>query len=454
MEFSASFWAFFKLATLFAVFLTALRFKVELWIIILAGCILLSLMCQVTPPEIVEIFTTVPLDKSFQILAIMIFLILLLAGVQTETGQNRRLVMALENIIYHTRVRLMIFPALIGLLPMPGGAIFSCPMLSDASRKLDVSNRRKVLINYWFRHIWELAWPLYPGFILLSSMLGVSLGTMVMFNLPFVLISFCVGWFIILPNEKQAASSKTASQTTSPPLQNTEKEDPSTPPICATTRQAALKTVLYEGSPILVTFIGALLVSLGFYMGGLNISSQFSFIISTGVATLVSFCQGHTRINKPLVRIAFSYSVFKVLLLVFAIFSFKNAIATSGIIDAIGTGSTSRVSVYALFIILPFICGLLTGIMVGYVGTAFPIVLGLAAQMQMQDELLFMVMLGLIAGNAGQLLTPLHVCMVVSCSYFKADVVGVVKKLLKPTLLLCLFSALWAAALYMAGARL
>ena len=95
MEFSASFWAFFKLATLFAVFLTALRFKVELWIIILAGCILLSLMCQVTPPEIVEIFTTVPLDKSFQILAIMIFLILLLAGVQTETGQNRRLVMAL-----------------------------------------------------------------------------------------------------------------------------------------------------------------------------------------------------------------------------------------------------------------------------------------------------------------------------------------------------------------------
>ena len=81
-------------------------------------------------------------------------------------GQMQRLLENFRGLITNIRINLIIFPALIGLLPMPGGAIFSAPMVKDLGRKSGFSGDKLSFVNYWFRHIWEYCWPLYPGVLL------------------------------------------------------------------------------------------------------------------------------------------------------------------------------------------------------------------------------------------------------------------------------------------------
>ena len=457
MELSAATYAFIKLGVLFGVMLVGLRCKVDLWISLLGSCILIALMCHIPLPTLLPIFANVFHDKSFLTLVAMLFLILLLSGVQAATGQNRRLVIGLEQYLRWPRLRLLLFPALVGLLPMPGGALFSCPMINDAARAIPISNQRKVLINYWFRHIWELSWPLYPGYILISSLLHLPLTGLLIFNFPLVILAFTVGWFVLLRNIETPAADEAPSPETSRPQENAacsceQQAKKHEPPESESKASAA--AIWYEGLPLLITFLGALAVSLLMNVFSLNLPSQFAFIISTALAVGVSLYQGRKERTRSLFSLAFNYGSIKILLLVYAIFCFKDSIGASDIIASISSGSTSVASTYAMFIILPFICAMLTGIMVGYVGAAFPILLGLADHMGMHDERLLLVMIGLVIGNAGQLLSPLHVCLVVSCDYFRVNVINSLRTLLFPVGLLVLLGLGWTFLVYFMGGRI
>lgn len=453
MELSAATYAFIKIGFVFVFFLVALRLKIDLWLTILGGCACVFLLSPMSLADFGHVFATVPIQKDFINLMVMLFIILALSTLQSATGQNRRLVLGLEKFLRWPKLRLMLFPALVGLLPMPGGALFSCPMLDDAARNIKLSGKRKVLINYWFRHIWELSWPLYPGYILLSSLLNIPLTTLMFYNFPLVIISFLVGWFIILKMPEQSEERDETNQQSEPSNQNSLIAKTDMPEQNAPNSSGA-GAVFYESLPLLVTFGGALVVSLFFKFLQIDAPSQWSFMISTTCAVVISFLQGRKELKKPLLSIFFNANMCKILLLVFAIFCFKEVIGASGLVQDISSGSSSTVGIFALFLILPFIGGLLTGIMVGYVGSTFPILLGLAAHLGQPDHLLLLVMLGLISGNAGQLLTPIHVCMVVSCSFFKANITDVLKALPKPILVLATLSIIWAVLIFFLGARL
>jgi len=50
-------------------------------------------------------------------------------------------------------------PAIIGFLPIIGGAMISAPMVEEASDELGLSPEKKTFLNYWFRHLWEYTFP-------------------------------------------------------------------------------------------------------------------------------------------------------------------------------------------------------------------------------------------------------------------------------------------------------
>jgi hypothetical protein len=64
-----------------------------------------------------------------------------------------RLLNGFRGLIRDEGLDIIIFPALIGLLPMPGGAIFSAPMVKDIGSRYQLSGSQLSYINYWFRHI-------------------------------------------------------------------------------------------------------------------------------------------------------------------------------------------------------------------------------------------------------------------------------------------------------------
>jgi len=56
-----------------------------------------------------------------------------------------------------------------------------------------LSPERRTFINYWFRHVWEYVIPTYPGFILATSLAGVSVRKFGWVNLPLTGVAIASG---------------------------------------------------------------------------------------------------------------------------------------------------------------------------------------------------------------------------------------------------------------------
>lgn len=424
-------WAIIKLMGTFGVMLLLLQLKFKLWQAIMTGCVIVSVMAFAAGAPIKEILL-VPLsplqDEGFLLMQLMIFGIMLLSALQGVTGQSQRLVDALDRYIRWPRLRLVIFPALVGFLPMPGGALFSCPMLDAAAHGLDISPKRKTLINYWFRHIWETTWPLYPGFILACSMVNIPLQALMARTFPLVLLSISIGWFFFIRDIKV----------------------PEAPPAEDYTAQEnhPLRAVLYESLPISVTIFGAAVFSAIFRALAPGLPSQVAFACSLALGNLIAFAQGRRHAAFSLRGQLFNKRTFTMMMLIYVIFIFKDMIAVSGIVADMSHAGGSVVIIGIIFIILPMICAMLTGVMVGYVGASFPILLGIIAESGLEAYTLPLVVMAISAGQIGQLVTPLHICIVVTCEYYKVHFSEIWRSLIKPLALLLCGGMMWVGMLF------
>ena len=77
-----------------------------------------------------------------------------------------------------------------------------------------------------------------------------------------------------------------------------------------------------------------------------------------------------------------------------------------------------NVPMVAVFAILPFIAGMVTGLAIGFVGTSFPILMGLLSSGPDVAHAPY-IALAYLFGHMGQMLSPLHLCHVMSNRYFK-----------------------------------
>ena len=101
--------------------------------------------------------------------------------------------------------------------------------------------------------------------------------------------------------------------------------------------------------------------------------------------------------------------------------------------------------VLAAVIILPFICGLTTGITVGFVGASFPIIVSLIGVGTDVSTYYFLgtIAVAYCAGYAGVLLSPVHVCMIVTCEHFKTKLMNNIVVLAMPVGIVFLATLLW-----------
>lgn len=424
--------AFIKLFATFGVILLLLRLHFSLWKTIAAGCVCMALLTGLPLRNWVNIPLQTFAQSDFIIMQVMLFGILVLSGIQAASGQNQRLVDGLERYVRWPRIRLVLFPSLVGLLPMPGGALFSCPMLDAAAHGMNLSPKRKALINYWFRHIWEMAWPLYPGYILVCQLLHIPLLALLKYTIPLVVCAFISGWFFYMRG-----------------INTDNIPEPGTMEDMHFSHHPLL-SVVYEAAPMLITILGAAICGLILNNIAPDLPSQVAFMISLTLGIATALWQGRDKLGKSLMQIAFNKSTVNMFVLITCIYIFKNVIAESGIVAQLSHVGGSFAVVILLFIALPLICGMLTGIMVGYVGACFPILLGILLESSLQELTLPLVLLGIICGNIGQLLTPLHVCVVISCEYYHVKFVDLWRNLVPPLITQFCYGSLWVAIIYFA----
>ncbi len=175
-----------------------LRLKFSLYLSIFSITILSILLFQINIKyALISSFDILIEPRTLQ-LYVIIILVIYISSIQRSKGMFEKLIKALENLINDRRKISLILPAFIGFLPMPGGALFSAPLVEESLKGLDIKPEFKTFINYWFRHIWEFIWPIYAGLLFFQSLSGLSLKRIILLQLPFSVLNIILG--IIITN--------------------------------------------------------------------------------------------------------------------------------------------------------------------------------------------------------------------------------------------------------------
>lgn len=135
-----------------AAILLLLRLRLHPGFAIFVGSlIILSLVLplQSIPPLMLQSL----LSQQTLRLLVVVASALTLSSLMEEKGLLARLALTMEGI--GSRLAIHLVPAVIGLVPMPAGALVSATTLQGLVKRLRLTPEQATFINYWFRHIWE-----------------------------------------------------------------------------------------------------------------------------------------------------------------------------------------------------------------------------------------------------------------------------------------------------------
>jgi integral membrane protein (TIGR00529 family) len=354
---------------------------------------------------------------SLQTIGILmiVWLIMVMSKIMKEAGQMDRLVASFARVAGDPLTVGSVMTALIGLLPMPGGALFSAPMVDASLAKMDLNAEQKTIINYWFRHVWEYWWPIYPGVILALALLKVETWIYIATMAPLTAISIGAGLLFVLR-----------------PIQPAQKEQ------ARHVSWGGLGSFLTEILPILIIIIfivfEGILTKVLKYLG-VDFPLPGALSILPGLLTALLWVGVSNHIPwKGMTSAFFDRGSLSILLLILAIMVFQGALNESHAALQIRSELLAyRIPVLLVFMILPFISGLITGIAVGFVGTSFPLII----PMFPVHNLLGYMCSGALSfafGYMGMMLSPVHLCFLVTKDYYRASLLKSYRYLLWPVL--------------------
>lgn len=133
------------------------------------------------------------LDLPTILLALAVAIIPVIGGAMEESGQMDNLV---RNLRIGRKAFLALSPALLGMLPMPGGALFSAPLVDRGSGELN--GGAKAALNVWFRHVLFLIYPLTSSLIILARIAGLEVYQTLPYLFPTFFLSLLLGYCFFL----------------------------------------------------------------------------------------------------------------------------------------------------------------------------------------------------------------------------------------------------------------
>lgn len=372
-----------KVVMAFTLIIVLVRLKWPLGYAMLVSAAGLAVMKGVGPRGLGEILWLTLSERSTIALAAILTLITAFSAVLRESGLLDRLTGALKQLARSTRLVAIGLPALIGLLPMPGGAAFSAPMVESAFEGVTISSARKAFTNYWFRHVWEYAWPLYPGVILTVELTGYPLSRFVLYQLPMSLTAILAGMVIALRRIPSPSSSDRGT---------------------GEGKGALVRQLLISVLPILVVILLAV---------GLGVHLVPAFV----AGTILSLWIGYRNLRHPIGSVLLKSLSLNTVVLVVGIMAFKETLEYTHIITSMANAfHLYGIPPVLLFIVVPFIVGMVSGLTAAFVGVAFPILFPLVS---ITGDGIGYVVLAYAAGFAGVMLSPVHLCFVLSKEYFE-----------------------------------
>jgi hypothetical protein len=393
--------------------------RVPLMYAILLGALILAVWSGHSPAAIGDIAWQQCLSTDTLLLMVVIFQVIWLSSQMEAVGTMRDLVAALRRRFPH-RAAIAMLPAVIGFLPMPGGAIFSAPLVDQCDVDRKVAPLLKTQINYWFRHIWEYWWPLYPGVLLAMAITGLEVWQIMIVGLPLTLGSIAAGYFFLL------------------------RKLPRTNGDCAgDAAEACADNFVKLLLPVLVVIIGYGIVRVS-YAGllwqwpALPPMNRYLPMVISLIAAMLALQRQRPLAPAQWRAILTSRKTVMMALIVLSLQiygAFVSARLPGGEpMMQVMDGELTRwgIPFLAVCMLVPFISGLTTGIAVGFVGASFPIVFSLLGENPSTALVLTTTVLAYGCGYIGMMVSPIHVCLIVTNEHFETSLFRSMFGILRP----------------------
>jgi integral membrane protein (TIGR00529 family) len=332
-------------------------------------------------------------------------LVQFIGAVQKSRRMYDRLVEALNSMVRDKRLVAMVSPAIIGFLPMPGGALLSAPLVDVSTAKMKLKPAFNAFLNFWFRHDWELIWPLYAGLLLFQTMSRIPMRRIILFQLPFSFLHIIMGLVVsFLYFRRHNIPRDMYSQKNG---------------LHATARDFLAGTwpIL---AVILLFFVKAPpLLPLPLHWALLLVAALLSLWKKVG--------------PKEIGSIVFNKTTVRSLLVIAAVVVFQRLIEVSAAFDVLKTMNISLGLTVLFIFFVAFTVGFLTGVNTAYIAIAFPVLLPL---IQHLPNYFYLALYVYVIGFAGILVSPLHLCLVLTNEYFEASLLDVYRYMAIPVLLM------------------
>jgi integral membrane protein (TIGR00529 family) len=361
--------------------------KYELGIILTIGAIGFGILAGVNVMlSLIHVLT----DPSILSLIVIMTLVPLLGGVMEKSGLMMEMI---QKMRISRKKSLMLIPALFGLLPVPGGALMSAPIVHQIDSEEDAN--KKVSINVWYRHMLIMVYPLSSSLIIASILTNINLYILTMGMVPGLVIMWGIGYVMLVRN-------------ISPFTEQGERD---------------LRRAFHNLLPILIApifdFIGRIVFNFSV--------PEIFLLVGLFISILMALRFGNMRISSIKV-ISRKMKVWRFPLIIFSMFLFLAVFISSGAPEEI---ASIDMSVF-LLILLGFFLGFATGRIQLPISILIPIYLVqfTTPTMPLLDFIFIYTSISL-----GYLITPIHPCVSYSTEFFETNFLKVVKILGKPIII-------------------
>lgn len=347
-----------------------------------------------------KVFTTF---SSLQTLIVVIE-IGILGSILKQYGILDKIVKALEQLIPSKKALIMILPAIMGALPVPGGAFLSAPFVDSLGNELRISGERKSVINLYFRHFSLFVLPYNTTLLTITSSLpDINLGHFILINLPFVVIQMTGAWFFYVRTAPSVKAPRTGSK-----------------------GKAALEVLKYL-SPIYMALVFNMVFGLDMYLALLLCLVICFFVIGSDKS---QFLPAGVK----------GFSIDNALMLV-GVYFMQNVVKSLDVVMASVGGLLVGDSVLVFMLIVPLVglaFGLSTGLSLVPMGILLPFVLAMNLSPAGQLAYGFYI---LVWSYLGYYFSPFHLCQLLTVKAMGCPTGPVYKEHIKMMPVLCAASA-------------
>ena len=388
----------------FAVIVVLRLRNVDFSLSILTGSLILAVTSEAPVDVIVEAGRLTLTDPDTLNLAVAVALITVLGYILKETSLMTELIEGLRGVL-PARVLLATIPAMFGLLTMPGGALMSAPFNEPEANRLGLKPEQKTYINVWFRHVWYWASPLSPVAILAASMAGFTLNVFLGAQLPILAVTVALGFLVGSTFIKDGGLSSHGVK--------------GLPEVARGLAPIVLAVVLSAvGVPIWMAL-------------ALGVAAVF---LIKKVPPRRAFRMIHSGVRWDLTAAVVS------------MLFFRFVVESSGSVEALFESAAGLgVPLMAILVVVPLLVGSISGTPTMGIGIIFPLLLPLLGDYNVY--VVSIIYAGLIGGY---LASPMHLCLILTNSYYRSELWRVYRYLVPSAALLYVFAV--AYYLFMNGA--